>query len=103
MSNEKRARQRAQREERLQKEAQAAKSSRKLRLGARWVGIIVAVLIVAFAYSVLAGEDSAETVSEEISDEVLSAGAIALGIGDCPKSDGSSPTVNNFESPQSFV
>ena len=99
MSNEKRARQRAQREERLQKEAQAAKSSRKLRLGARWVGIIVAVLVVAFAYSVIAGEDSAETANEEISDQVLSAGAIALGIGDCPQIDGSSPIVNNFDSP----
>jgi len=95
MSNNKRERQRARRQEQDDATERAKKSAKRTKVLIRWVAIAVAVLLIAFLWS-LTGRDSQ---SDSQRTETTSVGAKALGIEGCPAPDGSSEPKTRFGTP----
>ena len=100
MTNDKRARQRANRMERIHEEERAEARARRNKLIIRWGLIAVGVLGLAFLYSVLSSDDD-PAVEATGATATLSPGAEVLGgtAPDCPAEDGSSERQTNFAAP----
>jgi cyclophilin family peptidyl-prolyl cis-trans isomerase len=102
MSNEKRARQRANRMERLEAEHREEARRKRTKLIVRWSIIIVVVLGAALAYSLLADDGSDDTVATADPTSTTEARPVDTALPDrpdCPAEDGSSAATLSFAAP----
>ena len=96
MSSSKRERQRAHREAQIAAEERAKKSSKRTKVVIRWVAIAVAVVVVAFLWSLTGGDDKDSTANVEEADSI---GAQTLGLDGCPPVEGSAERRFQFDTP----
>ena len=96
MSNSKRERQRAHREAQVAATERAKKSSKRTKVVIRWVAIAVAVVLVAFLWSLTGNNDNDSAAN---SDQAASIGAQTLGLDGCPPVEGSSERRFQFDTP----
>ena len=96
MSNSKRERQRAHREAQVAAEERAKKSSKRTKVVIRWVAIAVAVVVVAFLWSLTGGDDKDSTTNVEEADSI---GAQTLGLDGCPPVEGSAERRFQLDTP----
>lgn len=115
MGTDKRARQKAARLAKAEAEAQQARRSTRLRTGVRVVAIVGVVAALAFAYTLVFGDDGDATDETDSTEDTTTTTAPATDVqaailegltdpGDpvdptCPEEDGSSARTVNFSSP----
>lgn len=98
MSNDKRERQRANREERAEAAARAEAGERRKKLIIRWSIIIVGVLGLALVYSLLSGNDDGDqtVAGDDAAETPIPADTALTARADCPAADGSSARTIEF-------